>query len=595
MLNTAPGRNALCPCGSRKKFKRCCGLSQPAPERSNLSTEQALTHLQQGQFALAELLLVDLVKVKPRDATVHYLLGYAAFQSGRHAEAVISMRHAIELGLADPAAFYHLGCALSSLGHYQDAAAAFEQALALKPDFVAAMTHLANCQFELQEFTEAERLYRQTLASEPDNFVASHNLGQVFYLTQRIAEAIAYFEHAADAAPTIAEFRASLATMQEADNQLDAAEASARIALNNDPHNTSASIALARVLRRRDRPDEALAALDAADLQASLPRSQIAFWSERGQALEKLGRFSEAFEAYAHSKTRLAETRSSYDGGARTRHLMARERDVVTPGRVANWTVPSTPAQPTPVFIVGFPRSGTTLLEQMLGCHPSIVACGELQTVLENPESSDFLDALDALDDDTRLNTVTALRQKYLAVLHGGATPDGAVRYATDKLPLNMMRIGLIRLLFPEAKIIHVLRHPLDAVLSAYFTPFLFRNEWSMRLLDTAQMFAQTWQHIEEMRTLPGLGFTRVRYEDLIAAPEATLKQVLGVLDLPWKAACLDFHKSARVARTASYAQVTRPLYQTSNKRYRNFLASLDEDVLALMRPIIAAAGYDIE
>lgn len=595
MLNNAPGRNALCPCGSGKKFKRCCGLPQSAPKASVGGTEQALAHLQQGQFALAELLLVDLGKVKPRDATVHYLLGYAAFQSGRHAEAVISMRHAIELGLADPAAFYHLGCALSSLGHYQDAAAAFEQALALKPDFVAAVTHLANCQFELQEFTVAERLYRQTLASEPDNFIASHNLGQVFYLTQRIAEAITYFERAADAAPTVAEFRAILATMQEADNQLDAAEASARTALNNDPHNTSASIVLARVLRRKDRSDEALAVLDTADLQASLPRSQIAFWSERGQVLEKLGRFSDAFEAYAQSKTRLAETRAPYDGGVKTRHMMAREREVVAPDRIADWTGPSVPAQPAPVFVVGFPRSGTTLLEQMLGCHPSIVACGELQTVLEHEESSDFLDALDTLDEKTRLNTVTALRQEYLAVLHGSASSNGAVRYATDKLPLNMMRIGLIRLLFPEAKIIHVLRHPLDAVLSAYFTPFLFGNEWSMRLLDTAHMFVQTWNHIEQMKTLPGLHFTRVRYEDLVTAPEATLKQVLGFLDLPWDAACLDFHTSARVARTASYAQVTRTLYQTSKKRYRNFLACFDQDVLAVMRPIVAAAGYDIE
>lgn len=595
MLNAVSGRNAACPCGSGKKFKRCCGLSQPSPETSARGVDQALVYLQQGQFSLAEILLADLAKDRPRDPTIRYLLGYAALQSGRHADAAGAMRQAIELGLTDAAAFYHYGCALSALGHYPDAATAFEQALALKPDFIAAVTHLANCQFELQQFAPAERLYRQTLSCEPDNFVASHNLGQVFYLTQRIGEAIAYFQHAADAAPAVAEFRASLATMQEADNQLDAAEASARLALNRDPHNTSASIALARVLRRRDKPEEALAVLDTADLHTSLPRSQIAFWSERGQVLEKLGRFSEAFEAYAKSKACLAETRAPYDGGARLRHMMAREREVATPARIASWTVPSDPAQPAPVFIVGFPRSGTTLLEQMLGCHPTIVACGELQTVLEHEASGDFLDALHALDETTRLDKVAALRREYLAVLHGSAKPDGAVRYATDKLPLNMMRIGLIRLLFPEAKIIHVLRHPLDTALSAYFTPFLFGNEWSMNLLDTAHMFGQTWQHMETMRTLPGLHFTRIRYEELITAPEATLKQVLGFLDLPWDAACLDFHTSTRVARTASYAQVTRRLYQSSNKRYRNFLACCEEDVLAVMRPVLAATGYDID
>lgn len=595
MLNAVSGRNAACPCGSGKKFKRCCGRSQPSPETRAHGVEQALAYLQQGQFSLAEALLADLAKNKPRDPTIRYLLGYAALQSGRYVDATSAMREAIALGLTDPAAFYHYGCALSAVGHYPDAATAFEQALALKPDFTAAVTHLANCQFELQQFAQAERLYRETLAVEPNNFVASHNLGQVFYLTQRIGEAIAYFQHAADAAPAVAEFRASLATMQEADNQLDAAEVSARLALNSEPRNTSASIALARVLRRRDKPEEALAVLDTADLHTSLPRSQIAFWSERGQILEKLERFPDAFEAYAHSKTRLAETRAPYDGGARMRHMMARECEVVTPDRIANWTVPSSPAQPAPVFIVGFPRSGTTLLEQMLGCHPAVVACGELQTVLEHEASGEFLDALHALDEATRLHTVAALRQEYLAVLHGSARPDDTVRYATDKLPLNMMRIGLIRLLFPEAKIIHVLRHPLDTALSAYFTPFLFGNEWSMNLLDTARMFGQTWQHIESMKTLPGLHFTRIRYEDLITAPEATLRQVLGFLDLPWNAACLDFHTSARVARTASYAQVTRTLYQSSKNRHRNFLTCCSEDVLDAMRPVIAASGYDIE
>ena len=569
-------------------------MSQSAPAKHS-RLEQALAHLQQGQFSLAEILLADLVKDGPRDPTPLYLLGYAALQSGRHSEAVTAMRKAIDLGLTDPAAFYHYGCALSALGQFQAAATGFEQALTLKPDFLAATTHLANCRFELQDFTQAEQLYRQTLASEPDNFVASHNLGQVFYLTQRIDEAITYFQHAAEAAPDIAEFRASLATMQEADNQLDAAESSATVALSKSPRNTSASIALARVLRRRERPEDALHVLDKADLQASLPRGEIAFWSERGQILEKLGRFPEAFKAYSSSKIRLAETRAPYDGGARTRQLLNRERNAVTPGRATNWIAPSDPVLPIPIFIVGFPRSGTTLLEQMLGCHPSIVACGELQTVLEHDASSDFLDSLASLDEKTRQDNVAILRQEYLAVLHGAAKSHDKARYATDKLPLNMMRIGLIRLLFPEAKIIHVLRHPLDAVLSAYFTPFLFRNEWSMRLLDTAQMFAQTWQHVETMRMLPGLQFLRVRYEELVSEPEATLKQTLAFLDLPWNPNCLDFHKSTRVARTASYAQVTRTLYQSSKKRYRHYLECFDEEVLATMRPVITAAGYDIE
>ncbi|MBT9611975.1 MAG: sulfotransferase [Burkholderiales bacterium] len=597
MPTAEPGRNTLCPCGSGKKFKRCCGAAQAAsPPANGGGLTQALALIQQGQLLQAETLLADLVKAQPRNPTYHYLSGYAALQGGRHAEAAVAMGKAIDLGLTDPAAFYHYGCTLAALGRYPEAANAFEQSLALKPDFLPARTNLASCRFELRDFAQAEQHYRQTLASDPSNLAACHNLGQVFYLTQRIGEAIEYFKRAAEAAPNVAEFRASLATMQEADNQLDAAESSARTALASEPYNVTAAVALARVLRRREQTTEALTALTAADLRTSMPRTAIAYWSERGQTLEVLGRYREAFDAYAQSKALLAETRTQrYDWQA-TEQALASERSILTPERVTAWALKPEPSTPAPLFIVGFPRSGTTLLEQMLGCHSLIVPCGELETAIEREtSSSDYFDNLAKLNENDRQARLQALRMDYLAVLRSHAEHAPEARYASNKLPLNLMRIGIIRLLFPEARIIHVLRHPLDAVLSAYFTPFLFGNEWSLRLTDTAHLFSQSWRHAETMQRLPGTHFLRVRYEDLVTHPEPVLKEVLAFLDLPWEPACLDFHQSRRIARTASYAQVTRTLYQTSKKRYRHYLDYIDVETLALLQPVIAEAGYEVE
>lgn len=596
MPNAAPGRNALCSCGSGKKFKRCCGAARATPAPASGDLAQALALLQQGKLGQAEKLLIELTHAQPRNPTPHYLAGYAALQSGRQAQAAVAMGKAIELGLHDPAAYYHYGCALAALGRYVEAASVFEQSLALKPDFLPARTNLANCRFELRDFAQAEQHYRQALAGDPRNVAACQNLAQVFYLSQRIGEAIEYFERAAEAAPEVAEFRASLATMQEAENQLDAAEASARTALACEPRNVTAAIALARVLRRRQQAAQALDVLSAADLSAGMPRSAIAYWSERGQVLELLCRYREAFDAYAQSKTLLAETRSQPYDRTTMELALARERALLTPQRVTAWALEPAPSQPAPLFIVGFPRSGTTLLEQMLGCHPLVVPCGELESAIARAASApEHLDRLAHFSDADRQAWLSALRTDYLAELGGHAGPTPQARYASDKLPLNLMRIGLIRLLFPEARIIHVLRHPLDAVLSAYFTPFLFGNEWSLRLDDTAHLFAQSWQHAQAMRKLPGSHFLRVRYEDLIVDPEPVLKEVLAFLDLPWDAACLDFHKSQRVARTASYAQVTRALYQTSKKRYRHYIDFLDAQALALLQPVIEEAGYEVE
>lgn len=596
MPNAVPGRNTLCSCGSGKKFKRCCGAVHATPVPVSGDLTQALALLQQGKLIQAEKLLAELMKAQPRNPTHHYLAGYAALQSGRHAQAAAAMGKAIELGLSDAAAFYHYGCALAALGRYLEAATVFEKSLALKPDFLPARTNLASCRFELRDFAQAEQQYRQVLASDPRDLAACHNLGQVFYLTQRIGEAIEYFERAAETAPKVAEFRASLATMQEAENQLAAAEVSARAALAIEPHNVTAAIALARVLRRREQAAQALVVLDAADLAAGMPRSAIAYWSERGQALELLGRYREAFDAYTQSKTLLAKTRIRPYDGPMMEQALAHERDALTPQRVTAWALQLPPSRPAPLFIVGFPRSGTTLLEQMLGCHPLVVPCGELESAMAREANRpDYPDSLIHCSDMDRQTRLATLRVDHLAELRSHAGPASQVRYASDKLPLNLLRIGLIRLLFPEARIIHVLRHPLDAVLSAYFTPFLFGNEWSLRLADTAHLFAQSWRHAEAMRTLPGAHFLRVRYEDLITDPEPVLKEALAFLDLPWDRACLDFHQSQRVARTASYAQVTRTLYQTSKKRYRPYLDYVGAQTLALLQPVIAEAGYEVE
>ena len=510
------------------------------------------------------------------------------------------MRRALELGLKDPAAHYHYGCALAFLHQYANAAEAFEAALAVKPDFLLARTNLANCYLELREFEPAEKHYRLVLAVEPGNLAACHNLGQVFALTQRVDEAIEYYQRAADAAPGIAELWATLAVVQESNNDLVGSEQSASKALCIEPHSITANTAISRVLRRNGRPLEALAALDAGRITSNTPGLAIGYWNERGTVLEKLGRHNEAMQAHSQCKALLAEKRANPFDMAATLSTLHQERAILTADRAKTWSVrPETTSPikgPAPVFIVGFPRSGTTLLEQMLGCHSAITACGELGTCLEREAGSGgYPQNLLDIDDAARVSKLSALRNEYFGTLHRHAGEGKQAQFATDKLPLNLMRIGLIRLLLPEARIIHVMRHPLDSVLSAYFTAFLLGNDWSLKLTDTAQMFAESWQQAQIMRQLPGMKFMSLRYEDLVTDAEQHLRKALNFLDLAWEPECLEFHQSKRVARTASYAQVNRPLYQTSKNRYRPYLEYFDAQTLALLQPAMEQYGYTLE
>jgi tetratricopeptide (TPR) repeat protein len=602
------GRNELCSCGSGKKFKRCHGAS-PADGNStsaltasfDASLQQAMAQLQQGKASQAEKLLAQLINVRPQHPQPHFLLGYAALQANNHGVAATRMRKALDLGLNDPAAHYHYGCALVSLGQHAEAAEAFEKALAGKPDFLPALTNLANCLLEQRDFAKAETHYRLALEADPGNLAACHNLGQVFALTQRVDEAIEYFQRAADVAPGIAELWAALAVVQESNNDLVGSEHSANKALCIEPHSITANTAISRVFRRKARPLEALAALDAGRITSSTPGLAIGYWNERGTVLEKLGHHNEAMQAHTQCKALLAQKRSKPFDMAATLSTLHQERAILTADRSTAWSVrPETTSPingPAPVFIVGFPRSGTTLLEQMLGCHSAIAPCGELGTCLEREAGGGSYpqNLLDIDDDVARASKLLALRHEYFGTLHRHAGEGKRAQYATDKLPLNLMRIGLIRLLLPEARIIHVMRHPLDSVLSAYFTAFLQGNDWSLKLTDTAQMFAESWQQAQIMRQLPGMKFMTVRYEDLVSDAEQHLREVLNFLDLAWEPECLAFHQSKRVARTASYAQVNRPLYQTSKNRYRPYLKYFDAQTLAILQPAIDHYGYTVE
>ena len=596
MRKTKMGRNISCPCGSGKKSKHCCGSAQDPSLPLHDGVNRAMALLRQGKWLQADQLLGNLLSSQPLDTNCLYLKGYVALQIGLPGDAATAMGKAIELGLSDPAGFYHYGCALVALGRFFEAAGAFIRSLALKPDFIPARTHLANCFFELRDFSRAEECYKQVLSNEPENLVACHNLGQVFYLTHRNGEAIEYFHRAATAAPNIAELWAIIATMQETENQIDAAESSAKRALLLDPKNVTAAVVISRVMRRGERVHEALEALDAADLTNHIPDSVISYWSERGQNLELLGRYREAFEAYTQSKSLLARKNyRQYDAQA-VEKALAQERAVLTPEQVDIWSLKPASSIPLPLFIVGFPRSGTTLLEQMLGRHALIAPCGEITSAIEREGGEpDFFEKLNKLNDEDRAMKLASLREEYLAALQQHSQQKTGARFASDKMPLNLMRLGLIRLLFPEAKIIHVLRHPLDSVLSAYFTPFLLGNAWSFCLTNIAHLFVESWRHAEAMRQLPGIDYQQVRYEDLVSNPEPVLKNVLEFLDLPWEPKCLSFQESPRVTRTASYAQVTRPLYQTSKNRYRYYLDYIDSSILPLLYPTITQAGYRVE
>jgi tetratricopeptide (TPR) repeat protein len=599
------GRNDPCPCGSKRKYKQCCsemGATRPR-ERGEQLFAKALRSFQLGSVAEAvanfRLVLAD----QPDHAGANYLLGHHALQSGEPGKAVMLMSRAFAAGLQDAAAHYHYGTALAMLGRYSDAAFQFAEAVAQRSDFEDARVNLANAYFELGAFPEAGEQYKLVIGRNPSNWKAHHNLAHVYYCLGDIEEAVHFFRKTIAGNPGYAEAHASFAAMLELNNQPEEAAAVARQSLALQPGNASAQCVLAKCLRRQKRYGEALSALDSIDPRTASQRTYITTHNERGQNLDRLGRYGEAYQAFTASKQALARLRNiGHDPLGEFQPLEAAEV-YFTPQKMEELRklIGESVAMPipVPVFVTGFHRSGTTLIEQILSSHPQIGAAGELEAIprllaVLSGGAAGLPATLEKLLDRNDAAPLLEFRSGYLAHLMKQKDFSGK-RWVVDKSLFNMLHLPLIRLLFPESPVIHVLRHPLDSVISVYSQNFLWGNDWSLTMPDIARAFERTWMHAGRMAPrLERLRYMRFRYEDIIAGPEGSVRSMLGFIGADYDPACLNFHENSRVARTASYEQISQPIYSTSVERYFNYMPFIAPEVADTLHPVASSMGYAI-
>jgi hypothetical protein len=226
-----------------------------------------------------------------------------------------------------------------------------------------------------------------------------------------------------------------------------------------------------------------------------------------------------------------------------------------------------------PVFVLGMPRSGTTLTEQIIASHPDVYGAGELHDLLRIAERNitgattpvTFPDNLRALDQ----KTLTAWGTEYVAGLKQRA-PNA--KRITDKMPANFFAVGLIHLMLPNAKIIHVNRNPVDTCLSCFTRLFNRKQEHTYDLAELGQYYVHYARLMEHWRKiLPAGAFLDVQYEDIVANQETQARRMVEYCGLEWNDACLDFHNTKRSIRTASVTQVRQPIYKTSVERWRHY------------------------
>ncbi len=574
----------------------------PGEDVQQLS-EQATAASQRGDWATTAELCSRLVRLLPRAADAWFMLGRACAEFDRLDEAGTAYREALHIKPEFAEAAHGLGYVLLRQGEWASAIDFFRQALRFNPRIAQACWGLGNAQQMLGNLREALEHYQQALQINPRHAAARLGIGVVLSLAGKQPLAVPHIREAIQLKPGYIDACIALAATLMPLGEPDEAEQLIETALEQDRDNIEL-ISLAATIDQHkgklEKARERLAPLvDAGNNEVNIllawaalcgssdePGAAIPLLEQRldtGPPLSATGQRNLHFnlgnlydknreyrKAFGHYRKGNALKNAGYDAAAREANVQA--TIAVYSCERMNTLPRSGTRSGRPVFVVGMPRSGTSLIEQILASHPAVFGAGELihviqiagslQATLDKPQPYPHcVPGLTPAELDV-------LAQSYLEQIDA-LSPDAA--RVVDKMPGNFMYLGLIEQLFPDARIIHSMRDPLDTCLSCYFQDFSRSHPYSYDLRDLGAFYRgyeRVMQHWREVLSLPML---EVQYEELVSDRERVSRQMVDFCGLDWDDRCHDFHKTQRYVATASYDQVRRPLYTSSVSRWKNY------------------------
>jgi tetratricopeptide (TPR) repeat protein len=513
--------------------------------------QQGWTHLKEGRYSLAMKASEKLIRLAPELETSQYLMSKTALQIGN---ATLALKHAGKaLEISDKAALHlqHAQCLLV-LGRREEVRAALDKALDRAPEDVAILVITGSILNKIDDAAGAKDIFQRARQLEPDNSSVLFNLATSLRFLGELDEAEEVINRVIEIAPENHQsvlFRADLKTQTAESNHI--ADLEQRIARG-----------------------------------ASDWKGEMNLYYALAKEAEDVGEYGKSFRAL------------SLGSGIRRRHLEYNiENDAAVLDDIRRHYHDEASCSPAggfgsdePIFMLGMPRTGTTLLERILSSHSRVTSAGELhdfssELVKEisrvsggKPVAREGIVAASLKVDFARLG------RRYLAAARQATNQVSP--YLIDKLPFNFLYCGLIHRALPKARIIHMVRDPMDTCYAVYKTLFGQAYPFSYTLDELAAYYIAYRKLMAHWHSLmPGL-ILDVAYEDLVADPEKQARRLLAHCGLEWEPRCLEFHESRAASTTASAVQVRQPVYSSSVQKWRNY-----EQELAPLRARLADAG----
>ena len=591
------------------------------PSSTEALNNLGIVHYDRGEFGEAAKHYEQAIAVNPSYAEAHNNLGNALRALGRFDEALDHYQRALLIRENYPGAYNNMASILLDRDQIAEAEFAYRKAIALSPRYFEAygnlatllvehgrsdealrvlgdalkiepkhaptLIHVARTQLSTGNYAQAEQACRLALEEEPDSAEAFAMLGEVLHETDRFDEALTAFDTALTLKPMAAEARTYYGICLKSVGRLDEAREQLVKSLELNPRAYGIYANLADL--QKFTPDHPhLKAMEAIMAEATDPMSEryMALHFGIGKAYEDIGEYAKAFEHFQTGAT-LKRAKLKYDE-AETFGFFDSIRGIFSAEFFAKPPFEGVPSE-LPVFIIGMPRSGSTLVEQILSSHPQTFGAGEIKEFSRrlNGLRSRFpaLPTFPQIAAKMNQAHYKIVAEGYLATLK--AMAPSATR-VTDKLLTNYYFAGLLHVMFPKAKFIHTKRNPVDTCWSAYTK--LFKDDMP-HSYDFGEL-GRYYKKYEELmahwdKVLPPGTIKTIVYEDVVDNLEGCARELLEFLGLPWDPACLSFHESDRPVKTASVTQVRKPVYRTSVAKWRRYGER--------MQPLVDALGYQAE
>lgn len=553
--------------------------STERPDREDLDRQvfNAFQKHKFGRFDEAFAVYSDVLRVMPDHEDALHYMGLLAQQSGKSLDAVKLIQRSLELRRENPHALNHLGQVYIALNDYVTAEQCFRQALVYDPYYFHAINNLGNCFKHAGNFKTALVHYERAITIEPRSSICAFNLGSTLNSLGRHWDAVEWLTKATLYEPKnfVAHHRLGLSF--EKLGKFEEANANFKIALRYSPTYYESLAALLNSPPYRPEQAEIDAAQSALDEGDISEETRIRLEHALGKHFEATGDYDSAFRHFRNSNEIQKAGAKLFDIGFVAAEF-EKYMEFYTAKNIGYFSRFGS-GDERPVFVVGMPRTGTSLTEQILSSHSAVYGAGELKLMqeiesrLELPIAQGGLGGLRAEPPPLTRHSIEYLCRVYMDGLKD--KEPGQAQRIVDKFPMNCIHLGLISILFPKAKIIHCQRNPLDIAISCYAVLFKMGNDFTNDLDHFAQYYKEYrrlmryWYDVLPIRPFD------LQYEDLVRDPGTKIRELIEFCGLPWEDGCLRFQENERPVRTPSNWQVRQQLYDSSINRWMHYESHL--------------------